>query len=80
MRDFLLSLFFRMALSVPSHSPNKPSQDDLQPRGCPYRYHVADERLIIDGEDYGDAEEALVRGMRLVELVRVWAEVERAQW
>lgn len=78
MRVFLRSHFFRMASPVPSHSSKKLPQDDPQPRGSPYQYHVADGRLTIDGEDYGDAEEALAEGMRLVELTRVWGDVARA--
>jgi len=44
---------------------------------CPYEYEIKDGKLIIEGEDFGDAEEAFSGGRKLIELVRVMAEVKQ---
>ena len=43
---------------------------------CPYQHYVtADGRLIIEGEDFGDAETAFAEGRALSGIVRLWHEV-----
>ena len=49
-------------------------------RKCPYEFKVTpDGRMIVDGEDFGDAERFFAEGERLRSLVRLWHDVARAQ-
>ena len=43
---------------------------------CPYTYEIIDGRLIIEGEDFGEAEKALQDGKKMIELVRIMADVQ----
>lgn len=48
-------------------------------RNCPYAYEITkDGRLIIEGEDFGNAEACFAEGRKLHELVTVWHEVSRS--
>ncbi|MCB9807780.1 hypothetical protein H6770_00820 [Candidatus Peribacteria bacterium] len=42
---------------------------------CPYDHKIVRGRLIVDGEDLGDADTALDEGAKLVELVQLWSEI-----
>ncbi len=43
---------------------------------CPYVYEITDDgRLIIEGEDVGDAKEFLDAGEKLRDLLFLWREV-----
>lgn len=42
---------------------------------CPYEYEVKDGHLFIEGEDYGDAEEAFALGEKLVAFTHILHEV-----
>ena len=42
---------------------------------CPYEYEIKDGHLFIEGEDYGEAEEAFEHGEKLIALTRILHEV-----
>ena len=42
---------------------------------CPYEYEIKDGHLFIEGEDYGEAEEAFELGEKLIAFTRVLHEV-----
>lgn len=60
---------------------NPPTTNDLNKpakqyrRTCPYDFEIRDNRLIIDGEDFGDVDACLAEGQKLRELVHVMHEV-----
>ena len=42
---------------------------------CPYEYEIKDGHLFIEGEDYGEAEEAFELGEKLIAFTRILHEV-----
>jgi hypothetical protein len=50
-------------------------QDRLR---CPFPYEIKDGHLIIEGEDYGEAEKAFANGERLLAFTRVLHEIATA--
>lgn len=46
---------------------------------CPYNYEITEDgHMIVDGEDFGDAEQFFAEGEKLRELVHLWHEVAHA--
>ena len=45
---------------------------------CPYEYEIKDGHLFIEGEDYGEAEEAFELGEKLIAFTRILHEVATA--
>jgi len=61
---------------MPSPPPHQRPPQGERRRSCPYAFEITpDGRLIIDGEDFGPAEDRLGEGERLRSIVRLWHEV-----
>ena len=45
---------------------------------CPYEYEIKDGHLFIEGEDFGEAEQAFELGEKLIALTRILHEVATA--
>lgn len=68
-----------LSLAVSGELPatQKPSRKRVK---CPYDYEITEDgRMVIDGEDFGDAEKFFEDGMKLRAIVRIWHEVSTSQ-
>jgi len=49
-------------------------------RKCPYEFEVTkDDRLIIEGEDYGNAQASFDEGDKVIDAIRIWHKVSQSE-
>lgn len=59
-----------------SKNSSKVRHNLLGQRSCPYNYEITkDGRLVIEGEDFGIADECFQKGEQLGRMIRLWNDI-----